>query len=63
MADEKTGVAAEVGVKKRNADGEVVETRGFVDDGASRRAWAILFALVVLAPFGVWKLVELIGFI
>lgn len=63
MANEKTGVSAEVGVKKRGPDGKVVETRGFVDDGVSKRAWAIFFTLVALSPFGVWKVVELLGFL
>lgn len=61
MADDTSGVSAEVGVRKMDEDGEVVNESGFFDDSATTlRGWAIFGILVVLSLFGVWQIIELL---
>lgn len=60
MGDQTGGMGAEVGVRKINKDGDVTDTSGSINTGASRVAWAIFFLMVILSGFGLWKVVELI---
>lgn len=62
MTDETTGMGAEVTAKKRNREGEVVETStgGDSTPQTTLRGWIILAILLILSTFGLWKIVELI---
>jgi hypothetical protein len=61
MAEETTGASAEVGVRKTDEDGEVIEERGYLTEGHSRRGVALFLLLVVLSLFGIWQIVELLS--
>lgn len=61
MSDAKGGVGAEVGARKIDEEGDVVQREGVAERDASRTAWAIFFGLVTLSCFGVWKILELVS--
>jgi len=61
MAEETTGASAEVGVRKTNDEGEVIEEQGFLNEGHTRRGMALFLLLVVLSLFGIWQIVELLS--
>lgn len=54
-------MGAEVGVRKISDDGE--ETRGFIESSYSKVTWAIFCLMLVFDALGLWKLLELAGFL
>lgn len=52
-------MGAEVGVRKIEDD-EVTEERGAAVSKPSRTAYLIVYVMLVLSAFGVWKLVSLV---
>lgn len=63
MADKTGGMGAEVGLRKMNQNGEVVQEEGVSDSGYSRTTWVIFVTMVVLDIFGLFKVLEIIGVI
>lgn len=59
MGDQTGGMGAEVGVRKMNDDGKVVQKEGIADD-TSRTAWTIFMIMVFLSGLGLWKLFEIV---
>lgn len=60
MDEETSGTAANVGVRKMNEEGNVVQEEGFLNSGHRKRAWFIFLTLVVLSMFGIWQIFEII---
>jgi len=58
MGDEKPGMGAEVGVRKMDENGNVVRREGAAANPHERLARVILFVLLTLSTFGVWKVIE-----
>ena len=61
MAEDSAGVGAEVGVRKRNAEGEVTQEEGYVKGQTTVRGWLIFLVLTVLSAFGIWQILELLA--
>lgn len=61
MADSTGGMGAEVGVRKMDDQGNVVEERNIENQAYSRVSWAILLLLIILSSFGMWKVLELMA--
>lgn len=61
---EKTSAGAEVGARKINEDGEVVQEEGDMFKPDRRNiAKFIFYSMIVLSAFGLWKVGELILYI
>lgn len=59
MTDKQAGTGAEVGAKKINSEGKIVQREGAAKN-SSRIAWIILMILVALSTVGLWTLYEVV---